>query len=63
MFPLRLNMSVGNGAAFDPHLDVIRTHLGILSHLGFKSFGRQVGVAEKPYNRKLSPALIACFHF
>jgi len=30
----KLNMSVGNGAAFDAHLDV--------------------GVAEKPYNRKLS---------
>ena len=32
---LRLNISVGNGACFDAHLDV--------------------GVAEKPYNRKLSP--------
>lgn len=52
---LRLNMSVGNGAAFDPHLDVIRTCLRFIECLG-----RQVGVAEKPYNRKLSPGAIAC---
>ena len=45
-------MSVGNGAAFDAHLDVPCLVLSFLVPSAFSP--AEVGVAEKPFNRKLS---------